>query len=85
MKREEEIINAALEECAEQVLDCKWAFMHGAKWADEHPRKGLVDIEEVCNLLRKKVGNYFVFDLAEGTYCFYKEQLIKELYKSMEE
>lgn len=38
MTREEEITNAALDECTEHSLDYKWAFIHGAKWADEHPR-----------------------------------------------
>lgn len=26
----------------------KGGFVAGAKWADEHPREGLVDIEKVC-------------------------------------
>lgn len=51
MTREEEITNAALEECAEQILDCKWAFMDGARWADEHPQKGLVNIDKACEWL----------------------------------
>ena len=26
-------------------------FIHGAKWADENPKKGLVDIDKVCKYL----------------------------------
>ena len=26
----------------------EFGFQQGAEWADEHPRKGLVDIEKVC-------------------------------------
>lgn len=33
-------------------------FQLGAEWADAHPRKGLVDIEKVCEWLKK--GGYFV-------------------------
>ena len=58
MTREKEIINAALEECAEQILDCKWAFMHGAKWADEH-----IDVESALKTLwndnKNKVLKFF--------------------------
>ena len=29
------------------------AFIEGAEWADQHPRKGLVDIEKACNFLKQ--------------------------------
>ncbi len=82
MKREEEITNAALEEYAEQNLDCKWAFMHGAKWSDEHPRKGLVDIDKACEWLKKNIHNYL--HITGGGYWFDKG-VILDLRKAMEE
>ncbi len=29
----------------------KEAFVQGAAWADEHPKRGMVDIEEVCSYI----------------------------------
>lgn len=47
MKREEEITDAALEECATGTLDDKWKFVHGAKWADK------TMIEKAVNWLKE--------------------------------
>lgn len=64
MDREELIIqrNCEQEEAAQcfvHGLTCQTslrsAFKNGARWSDAHPRKGLVDIDEVCNLLHKKI------------------------------
>lgn len=57
MEREKEISNAA-----EQYVEgfhsaikrmCKECFVDGVKWADQHPRKGLVDIEKACECFCK--------------------------------
>lgn len=32
-------------------------FIDGAKWADEHPRKGLVDIDKACEWLNYVLRN----------------------------
>jgi len=34
------------------------AFVAGAKWADRNPRKGLVDIDKVCEWLEENLDNY---------------------------
>mgnify|MGYP003302812853 CR=1 FL=1 len=34
------------------------AFIEGVQWADNHPRKGLVDIEKVCDWLRNNFEHY---------------------------
>lgn len=44
-------------------------FIAGANWADEHPRKGLVDIDKVCEFLRTTTFPY---------------KLIEKLRKAME-
>lgn len=63
----EELRNEEIEKATDAEFDGKWfedegdyimqtsKFKKGIKWADEHPRKGLVDIDEVCNLLSKKI------------------------------
>lgn len=78
MTREEEITNAALEECAEQILDCKWAFMDGARWADEHPQKGLVNIDKACEWLKQ-------FDAYRLCLEGHKDYFIEQFRKAMEE
>ena len=34
------------------------SFIDGVKWADKHPRKGLVDIEKVCEWLVGNISKY---------------------------
>jgi hypothetical protein len=36
------------ETCSDEDIAKSKGFIDGAKWADEHPREGLVDIEKVC-------------------------------------
>lgn len=78
MTREEEIFKEAQEfeenntninsEVGEtSIFD---TFIAGAEWADSHSRKGLVDIDKVCNFL-------------DG-YSFIPTYVIKELRKVME-
>lgn len=44
MTREEEIIKASQMYASYQQKP----FLDGAKWADEHPRKGFVNIDKAC-------------------------------------
>lgn len=96
MKREEEIEKKA-EELAKKYLpdDNMWerpniveaACLEMAKWSDEHPRKGLVDIEDVCKYLDKYLINDSfnrepVINFVNGE-CF-KETFISHLRKAME-
>ena len=50
MTREEEIKQGSID-CIGAVNECNplpWiSFREGAKWADEHPKEGLVDIDKV--------------------------------------
>ena len=57
IKRKEEIEQAAIvfqdspaEDNINTIADF---FVCGAEWSDEHPRKGLVDIEKVCEWLKE--------------------------------
>ena len=51
----------------------KDGFVAGAQWADEHPKKGLVDIDRACEWLK---------NTEIGTFPY---KLIKEFRKAMEE
>lgn len=91
MKREEERKQAAKDKIGPTTVD--WTlnyqrFIEGAEWADEHPRKGLVDIEDVCKYLDKYLINDSFnrepfINFVNGE-CF-KETFISHLRKAMEE
>ena len=60
MTREEEIKQAEIKYSDDTLFDgCDYigqyakqeAFIAGAKWADEHPRKDFVSIDDVCKQL----------------------------------
>ena len=55
MNRKEEIKIASEDMGLWQVGSAM--FQLGAEWADAHPRKGLVDIEDVCKYLDKYLIN----------------------------
>ena len=56
----------------EEVI--RLAIIDGALWADEHPRKGLVDVERACEWMNKH---------ARGFILTFKD--IKDFRKAMEE
>lgn len=56
MTREEEIEQQTFvyyETCSDEDIAKSKGFIDGAKWADQHPRKGLVDIEKVIQYMIK--------------------------------
>lgn len=70
MKREEEIINKAIEYGQQtpseyddgryDLSDLEWAFEEGAKWADEHPYKELKEkmMHDICGWLDWHAKDY---------------------------
>ena len=60
-----------------QLSNSREKFIEGAKWADEHPRKGLWDKNEVICWI-KEYFQYF-------PYVSDVEEVIDALQKSMEE
>ena len=56
-------------------IDLTDAFEEGVKWADENPKKGLVDIDEVCEWLNDHLDDYG---------HDYYDYLIADLRKKME-
>ena len=63
MKREKQIIKEAekLIDHYEMFIDWEYerglkeGFEKGAKWADEHPKKGLVSIDKACEWLWNEI------------------------------
>lgn len=39
------------------------AFEAGAKWADKHPKEGLVSMDKVCAYLEMRIDEYIIRDL----------------------
>ena len=58
MTREEEIKKAAYNNDRESSTENIIYFIEGAEWADENPRKGLVDIDMACEWLLDNYFNY---------------------------
>ena len=62
MTREEEIKQAA-NSFTYVIRDCATSrteedFIQGAKWADEHPKSGLVDVDGACGWLMDNLQTY---------------------------
>jgi hypothetical protein len=59
MKRKEQIQNAAADhrDCVccdfyDPIADARQeSFIEGAEWSDEHPKEGMVSLEDVCKFL----------------------------------
>lgn len=52
MKRSEEILKQAVKEQSQLYQPPEWraGFISGAKWADEHPKEGLVNPKDACDM-----------------------------------
>ena len=79
-EREEEI---KYEASFYQLTNSREKFIEGAKWADEHPRKGLWDSEKVIMWLRANIDNYANYNVRTDE-CFV-DDFEEELIKAMEE
>ena len=88
MDREELILerNCEQEEAAEQFvngLTCQTslrsAFKKGARWSDAHPRKGLVDIDAVCQFLSDRITDITYINEDNTNEHYDKDEFIEEL------
>ena len=102
MTREEEIKQAAKNRADQYEHPVDWNncyhhYIQGAKWADQHPRKGLWDAEKVCKWISERIGidqkietNSNGEPLADSyiAYCIARQNaadtMIKDLRKAME-
>lgn len=81
MERKEEIEKAAAK--FDGSMDCVGCFIGGAEWADQHPRKGSVDIEKVCQYIKDNLYKYLF--VCDGQAGFPTTEFIKYLKSAMEE
>ena len=86
MTREEEIQKAIEEEFADHLFEDESdyimqssKFKKGIKWADEHPRKGLWDVEKVTKFIKDNVREY------HKSGVFHVDDFINDLRKAMED
>lgn len=42
------------------------AFEEGAKWADNHPKEGMVSLDKVCAYLEMRLDSYIVRELRKA-------------------
>lgn len=47
----------------DNFTDITDAYIDGAKWADNNPKKGLVPIDNVCAYLEMRIDEYIIRDL----------------------
>ena len=88
MSREEEKINAANEYIHKRIYeegcgrtgDTFPAFIEGIEWSDEHPRKGLVDIDKVCKWFEENLHMYNTSECRGDRIAF-----VEDFKKAMEE
>lgn len=66
------------------------AFKEGAKWADKHPKEGMVSLDKACEWLEKHYINYMIQDLSKYvedvcSFDIFSDSLIEDFRKAMEE
>ena len=69
MARREQVVRAAYDYCkptSEPQPNGALAFEMGAKWADEHPKDNLVDIDKACDTIKYLLGGYIIRNFHSG-------------------
>lgn len=65
------------------------SFIAGAEWSDNHPKKGLVDIDTVCKVIEEMLPNYvelnYVFDEISVNYHKFKNNFITDFRKTLKQ
>lgn len=86
MTRKEEIKKGAFDAFPNEGWERqRVAFVQGALWADEYPRKCLVDIEKVCKVLNSMLAEVTYFDKGSITEHYDKLEFIEDFRKAMKE
>ena len=90
MTREEEIKNESYKYGLSKYSDgisamiCASDFESGAKWADQHPRKGLWNSEKVIKWILENADKHTWYDETENE-CGITDNFTEDLQKAMEE
>jgi len=96
MSREEEISKFAYDyskqnykgdsyEAYAEKEDIAKACIDSINWADQHPRKGLVDIEKACKWIEENIYDYYTTGDGGDEFEEYFDQMIDDFRKAMEE
>lgn len=88
MIREEQIKQRAeAYEWTGDQFDIKQAFIEGTKWADKHPKEGMVSLDKVCEWI-KNIDDFseYIGVIFSGpcSIKFYSDSFVKNLRKAME-
>lgn len=59
------------------------SVIQGAEWADQHPRKGLVDIEKIVEWIENNVEKYLYFHKEFNKPAINEFQLTEDLKKAV--
>lgn len=65
-------------------FDIEKAFIEGAKWADKHPKEGMVNLYKACEWLRNNI-DFYVETKYDEDFRVDIEQLLNYFRKAMEE
>lgn len=61
------------------------AFIAGAKWADEHPKEGMVSLDKACDWLLINASDYAISCNGDDDDCTVQLDMIVDFKKAMEE
>lgn len=84
MTRETEIEQQTFvyyETCSDEDIAKSKGFIDGAKWADQHPKEGLVEVKKV----EQWITSCFAFLNDAGHHHFKVDKFIENFRKAMEE
>jgi len=84
MTREEQIEQQTFvyyESCSDKDIAKSKGFIDGAKWADKHPKEGLLDAKKVEQWMKE----YFSFFNNAWNHNFKVDKFIESFKKAMEE
>lgn len=82
MTREEQIEQQALLDENAYVDNNYFAFKRGVEWADKHPKKGLISLEDAVSWLEEQFDKFKTEDGRPMTFCN-KKDFIKAFKKAM--
>ena len=82
--RDESIIGGINRNTAEIISAIvQRSVIQGAEWADQHPRKGLVDIEKIVEWIENNVEKYLYFHKEFNKPAINEFQLTEDLKKAV--
>lgn len=94
MTREEQIRQAEINYSNNTIFDgCDYigqvakqeAFIAGVKWADKHPKDGMVSLEKAIKWLEKYASDYAISTTEDDDDCVVSLDILEDFKKATEE